>query len=55
MKELGHLGICNYMEAAGGDLSSIELMDTFDELIEDRTGANEAELTAFFDTRDAVS
>jgi len=55
MKELGHLGICSYKEAAGGDLSSIELVDTFDELIEERVGANEAELTAFFDSRDAVS
>ena len=55
MKELGHLGICNYMDSPGGDLSSIELLDDFNDLIEERVEANEAELNEFFDTRDTVS
>jgi hypothetical protein len=55
MKELGHLGICNYEDSADGDASSIELDDRFNELVEDRIVKNEAELNDFFDSKDTVS
>ena len=49
MKELGHLGICNYEGSPDGDTSSIELKDTFDELLEGDISKNEEELHKYFD------
>ncbi len=49
MKELGHLGICKYEDSSDGDASSIELLDMFDELINEDVSKNEGELNDFFD------